>query len=231
MKKLLLTLLSSVVIASPAFALVGGPWDSNIPGNPNTVNPSNINGTYQGTIKGTNLSGVMMFGTSTKGAVVTGTNTVPGFAIAFFEGTTALAAIDVVVDLGARRLSGVVDYGVGSRGGSTSPVSITLVRPATATSAEVEWEVIDNIFFNGYFNAKLSKSWANNSFKGTGFLLVKKVDFDGFYRQLITDPTTATPQIVTTPLSIKVAGVKTSDTPAEYSVSFPKLSDPQIQIK
>jgi hypothetical protein len=230
MKRFLLTLLSSLALAVPAFALVGGPWDNNIPGNTSTIDPTSFNGTYQGTIKGKNLAGVLIFGTSTVGTSVSGTATttgssvnVQGYSVAYFEGAIAIASVDVVADLAGRKLSGVVE-GAGSR-----ILSQTLVRPATSTTAEAAWEVYNNIYFTGYFGAKFADGWANTKFTGKGFLLVKKIDFDGFYQQLLTNPTTATPQIVTAPVTIKVAGVKSSDTATSYKVTFPDVTDPQIQ--
>ena len=236
MKRLALTLLSAVVLASPAFALVGGPWDANIPGNPTPIDPSSIDGTYQGTIKGANLAGIMVFATTSKGTtasapitqtVITGTGsqqvsvttafpaTVQGYAGIFFEGKIAFAKVDSVVDLGSRKISGII------QGGGQSAVSRTLTRPATATTPETKWTIsTDSVVFYGNFDAKLSSSWSENSYKGKGFLLAKRVDIQGFFNQLITNPTTAAPQIVTLPVPIKVAGVKTSSTSDSWSLSY-----------
>jgi hypothetical protein len=215
--------LSFSLAASSAFALVGGPDDANIFGNANPVNPSNVNGTYQGTIKGKNISGLTVFGTSTAGTsaqagytqtITTGTGsgartttytyptTVQGYAIVYIEGKIASADLAVILDLGGRTLSGVME-GAGSRA-----IPLMLVN----TTLNEYWNVTDAVYFTGDFSAKLSKSWAANSYSGKGTLQVTKVDLNGFYQALATNPATAAPQIVNVPTSIKVSGVKTSNT-------------------
>jgi len=232
MKRLILALLSVLAIATPAFAIVGGPWDGNVPGNPNKVNPANINGTYQGTIRGTNLVGITRFGTSAAGtpaasgtAATTGTAssaTIGGYAVAFVEGTIALAQIDVTTDLGARQISGIIE------GGSTQGYVMTLSRPATTTTAIAYWDITQSAYFTGFFTANLSSSWSNNSYKGNGWLLMKKVDITGFIKDLSTYPTTAEPKIVTVPVPIKLSGVKTTDTSYSYSGTFPARIEPVV---
>lgn len=224
--------------ATSAFALVGGPWDSNIYGNPNKVDPSNYDGTYQGTVKGKNLSGLFAFGTSTAGTsgesgysetVVSGTGnnrteitytypgTVQGYAVVYLEGKVAYAYLSVVQDLGSRKLSGVMQ-------GAGAPASGSIVVSNGTTS----WTVVDAVTFTGTWDAKLSKSWALNSFTGKGSLQVTKVDLATFYSTLLTNPSAAVPQIVNVSTSIKVAGVKTSGTANSYYVTVPS-SVPSVQ--
>lgn len=241
MKRFLLALLASFALAMPAFAIVGGPWDNNIPGALFPVNPSNINGTYQGTLKGKNLAGVMRFTSSSSGQVVVSSTTqqvvwardnlhftivdvvttqtlsTTGYASFFFEGKSGQATVDTAIDLGGRKIAGVIN-GAGSRS-----VPVTLERPSDGTT----WTLTDNVFFNGAFSAKFG-SWASNSFSGKGNVTVTKFDFIGFWQDLVANPTTAdaSNHIVTVPMSVKVAGVKTSDsiatlTPPTLSPALP----------
>ncbi|MDD5349972.1 MAG: hypothetical protein PHQ12_07160 [Chthoniobacteraceae bacterium] len=218
------------IAASSAFALVGGPWDANVYGNANPVDPSNVNGVYQGSVKGKNISGVTAFASSTIGTtgqagytetVTTGTgnnqhtvtttfaSTVQGYAAIYIEGKLTYASLVVSVDLGARKISGVME-GAGSR-------AIPLVLHSPLHS----WNVTDSAYFTGNFNAKLSSRWAANSYSGKGTLMITKVDLDGFYRAVLTSPASATPQIVTEATSIKLDGVKTSNSATtSYTVTI-----------
>ena len=228
MKRFLAAALSLAFAASSAFALVGGPNDANIFGNANPVNPSNANGTYQGTIKGKNISGITVFGTSTAGTsgtagttttIVSGTganrtvttistpSTSQGYAIIYIEGKIAAAQLAAILDIGSRNLSGVME-GAGASG----------VTPILTNPAGTSFSVTDAVYFTGEFNAKLSKSWAANSYSGKGTLMVTKVDISGFNQAVLTN-SNAVPQIVTVPTSIKVSGVKTSNTPNSYTVT------------
>jgi hypothetical protein len=245
MKRFLLALLSSFALAVPAFAIVGGPWDGNIPGNPNPVNPSDVNGTYQGTIKGKNLAGVMRFSSTDSGQVIisstttrvdwapdrlhyttvdvvtTKTLSATGFATFFFEGKSGQATLDTAIDLGGRKLAGVIN------GAASRSLPVTLERPFDG----FQWTLTDNAYFNGAFSAKFS-SWASNSFSGKGSLVVTKFDYIGFWQDLVLNPATANPRdhIVTfQPMTIKVKGVKTSDslaafTPPDFTASLPVIN-------
>lgn len=229
MKKTLLALMGAVLFALPAFALVGGPWDNNIPGNPTLVNPANVNGTYQGTIKGKNLAGVIRFTSSTNGQVVITSTTwtivisgstsiyVPevttqifsttGYASIFFEGKSGQAVLDTVIDLGGRKISGLIN------GMANRPVPVILSRPSDGQT----WTLTDSAYFNGAFSANFA-TWATNSFKGKGTLNITKFDYIGFWQDLILNPATANPQnhIVDTTMPIKIAGVKTTDAVALF---------------
>jgi len=217
MKRLFLALLSASFCASSAFAIVGGPWDSNIPGNPTPVNPSDINGTYTATIKGKNLAGVIRFSSASIGtfsltasgstAIISEMN-VTGSGTFFFEGTSGAASVDTVIDLGGRKIAGVIN------GASTSLLPVILVRPPTATTPLTEWTVLNNIYFNGAFSARFSNNWATNSFSGKGTVAASKFDFAGFNTDLAANPATADPNnhLVVVPVPIKIAGVKASDT-------------------
>ena len=95
MKRLLFPVLSTVLFTSPAFAIMGGPWDAGVPGNATKANPSSAAGTYQGTIKGKNISGIVMFGTGPTSAVSNTSTTSANynwFTGAFTQSTTASLA-------------------------------------------------------------------------------------------------------------------------------------------
>jgi hypothetical protein len=251
MNKFVAPLCVALFSASSAFALVGGPWDGNVPGNTTVLNPSSIDGTYQGTVKGTNISGIMVFATTTAGTsgtagttttvtnttttttttsttrdTTTTTTTTPsttqGYALIYLEGKITTSEVIASIDLGGRKVFGVLE-GAGLRA-----LPLTLTRPATSTTAAASWSVTDSAYFTGTFSAKLSDDWASNSYKGKGTLMVTKVDLSGFAQQLIANPTTATPQIVTVPTSVKVSGVKTSDTANSYTVSLASPTEPTI---
>lgn len=244
MKKFVLALLSALVFVSPAFATVGGPWSGNIVGNTVSVNPSNINGTYQGTIKGKNLTGLMHFTSTDNGQVVTSSTTflvvgtgsnatlVPnvtttvssanGFASIYYQGSLGQATLDTAIDLGARKITGFID------GNTARGVAQVIVRPATSTSAAAAWSIGNNTVFIGEYAGNLSKQWAANNFTGKGYLMVTRVDLDAFNADLVNNPTTANPHITTAPVSIKVSGVKTTDTPAVYTPVVPTPTLPSI---
>jgi len=225
MKKTLFALMGAVLFALPAFALVGGPWDNNIPGNPFLVNPANVDGTYQGTIKGKNLSGVMRFiSVVNKGRVVYSDSdavniAASGIASFFFEGRVGMSVMDVIVDVGGRKLAGVVE------GSAIRGVEVRLIRPAD----DQTWTLKDNAYFNGAFSAKF-KSWPSTNFNGKGSLTVTKFDYIGFWQDLVSNPTTAVPynHIVTVPMSIKVAGTKVSDNTAEFDLPVINNNLPDI---
>ncbi|MCX6966472.1 MAG: hypothetical protein NTZ46_01610 [Verrucomicrobia bacterium] len=244
MKRLLSALLTALFFASPAFALVGGPWDANVPGNPNPVNPSNADGAFQGTIKGQNLAGIIRFGTSTSAQIATpgfwtytvtgtGTNQVitevytpgtsAGAASIFYGGGISLANVDATIDLGARQIAGVID------GASTRAAILMVTAPLKASPNH--WTVTNNISFSGEFTAKLCKNLAQNSFSGTGTLSITAFDLAGFNADAATSAT-ADPSnhIVTTPVSIKVSGVRTSNVFKLSSLSVPNSQSPAISV-
>ena len=140
MKNFLLALASALIVATPALAIVGGPWDGNVAGNPTPVNPSSANGTYQGTIKGTNIAGIMMFGTgATSGANNTttfnetynsttsswsgsytnaspatglGSSDSEGRCLIFVNGYSVYGQMTAVVDMVGRQIAGVLEGSV-----------------------------------------------------------------------------------------------------------------------
>ena len=221
MKRLLSALLTAVAFTSSAFAIVGGPWDAGVPGNPNKVNPANINGTYQGTIKGSNITGVMTFQTSGSNGIAfsgttgvpTGTTQVQGAAVMFFEGTTAFSTMSVAIDLGGRKLAGVLS------GGSTAGNIIPVIAPPRSTF--LYWQLTNNFSFNGYFNANLSKNWVSNSFSGNGNLVVTKFDPALYNSAAVINPNVnPSNYIAAVATPIKVSGVKTSDTAMPLWTTF-----------
>lgn len=247
MKRLLLALLTALVFASPAFAIVGGPWDNSIPGNVVPVNPSNIEGTYQGTLKGKNIAGVMRFSSSDSGQVIVSTTivtptlyntitgaivstttvnthtvTASGFADFFFEGKTGNATVSTSIDLGGRKVAGLIE-GAGNRG-----VPTILTRPATATA----WRLTDSIYFNGTFSAKFAPQWAKNRFSGKGTLTATKFDFEGWNADVVSNPSSADPEnhIITAFVPVSISGVKTSDTPAPFLPPTLQFTSPTVVL-
>ena len=162
MKNFLLALASALIVATPAFAIVGGPWDGNIPGNPTPVNPSSANGTYQGTIKGTNIAGIMMFGTgATSGANNTttfnetynsttsswsgsytnaspatglGSSDSEGRCLIFVNGYSVYGQMTAVIDMVGRQIAGVLE---GSKQKQTETFSLKVVSSYTSSTAPV----------------------------------------------------------------------------------------------
>jgi len=231
MKNFMFAMLLAVLFAAPAFA--SGPWGAN-----GKTNPLNPNGTYMGSITGKNITGSMRFASTTSGQItVTSTNyyteivytgtgatstrstvlvpyvtsrsvTASGFADIFIQGSAGNACLDTAVDIYGRTVSCLITGGVTG--------SQTLTRPTDGAN----WTAANSMYFSGGFNGSLSKNWAANSFTGKGSLTVTQVDFAGFYAALANPATAATavPQITPpTTISIKVSGVKTSDTATPYT--------------
>lgn len=238
MKKLPALLFFALTFTIPAFALSGGPWDGNVPGNPILINPANINGTYQGTVKGHNISGITVFSNSSVGTtgtagstttIVTGTganrtittitspSTTQGYAVVFIEGKVATAELLATVDLSGRKISAIME-GSGLRG-----IPMTL-----SNAAGRSWSVIDSVLFNGTFTAKLAEDWPANSYRGKGKLVVTKVDLEGFARDLATKPAGSVPQVVTRPTTVKFSGVKTTDQTTSFFINLPNPTTPSI---
>ena len=225
MKRSFFAFLLAVLFAAPVFA--SGPWGYN-----NSVNPLNINGSYQGSIKGKNLLGTMRFTSSSSGQVaITSTNYVTvyssgtgvhlpigvvteivtqvlsatGYANIFLQGNTAQASLDTAVDLKARAVTGLITGGVTG--------SQTLTRPSDGAN----WTVTNSMYFTGNFDGNFSKNWTANSFSAKGSLAVTQVDIASFYANLISNPSTAAPSITQKNVSIKVSGVKTTDAITAYT--------------
>jgi len=240
MKKFVLALLSALVFVSPAFATVGGPWSGGIPGNTTTVNPSNPLGTFQGTIKGKNFTGLMTFVSGTNGGqVVVSSSTArtnwSGFSLS--GSNVSVATIDALLYIvttktvdttgfgsfffegksGSINLNCLVDTGSRSitgmvEGAGSRAQSLILWKPATSTTPLTMYTVDDELYMDGTFSAKLSSNWAANSFSGKGYLAVTK--FDAAAAQADLNANSSLPvidHIVTVPLAIKVSGLKTSD--------------------
>ena len=257
MKRLTLAVLSALVLASPAFAIVGGPWDGNVPGNPTPVNPSNANGTFQGTISGKNIIGIMRVGTSSAGTaavpgvtITTGTGaarttvttagTATGSATIFIEGSTAIANVDAVIDLSGRKLSAVMD-GASTRAPQIAVTNPTFTLVLTGTdknglptlqtvTAPGSWVVTDNVSFSGAFDANLSKNWSANTFSGKGFVSVSRFDIAAYNADLVKNPTSARPEghIASHDVKIKVTGSKTSNTSSITTITVP-VGEPLVR--
>ncbi len=152
MKKLVLALLPALVLTSPAFAWVGGPFDNGVPGGQTTAS----NGTWQGVITGKNVSGIMIFGTSalsngsgntttqssnfnifsgsisntttTNSGSGLGTSGGEGRAAIFANGVLIIAQSSAVIDLPARQISGIFD---GSRLQSVQQINKDITTTTT----------------------------------------------------------------------------------------------------
>ncbi len=97
-------------MASPAFAIVGGPWDNNM------FYGRSIDGTYQGVITGKNFSGVMLFGLASTSNPNAGTAIDnigiygnDGRVVAFTEGVMVIGQVAATADVPSRAISGVFD--------------------------------------------------------------------------------------------------------------------------
>ncbi|MEI6561964.1 MAG: hypothetical protein WCO68_07770 [Verrucomicrobiota bacterium] len=164
-----------------------------------------------------------------------------GIATLFMEGASGVANVDAIVDLAGRTLSGVMD------GGTTRAKQLAVTNPhfkyvitltstnsfgvpvitSSTISAPGKWVVTDNASFSGYFNAKLSKNWAANTFSGSGLLTISKFDLDQFTAQVSSTDSSvasaATPDgnVSSHDVNIKVAGSKTANTTNLSAVTIP----------
>ena len=235
MKRFFFAFLLAVLFAAPVFA--SGPWGYN-----NSVNPLNINGSYQGSIKGKNLLGTMRFTSSSSGQItVTSTNYVTiysgstprlpigvvtevvtqvlsatGYANIFLQGNTAQASLDTAVDLKARSIAGLITGGVT---GSQTLSNPSYDPSGSGTPTATTWTVANSMYFTGNFDGNFSKNWTANSFSAKGSLAVTQVDIADFYKNLVNSTTkaTAAPSITQSNVSIKVSGVKTTDAVTAYT--------------
>ena len=219
MKKFALALLSALVLASPAFAIVGGPWDGNIPGNPNKVDPSNIAGTWQGVISGTNITGIMMFGTASSSTISNvsttsstwdwwsgtwissssattatglGTSDSEGRCLVFADGYAVLGQMSAVADLQQSSLSGVIQ---GSTVKQVSEFSQSLTTQLSATTALLQnntYQYNNVLNIAGTFSAEIQRG---AYFKGTGAVQIQQSS-DAVplpvYTYAVSGPTTIT---------------------------------------
>ena len=225
MKKFALAVLPALILASPAFALVGGPWDNNIPGG--TQNEAS--GTYQATITGTDLSGVMIFGTSATsnagagssaaknsltGSIAAGLQTSgnEGRVAIFVAGTLVIGEMSAVVDLPGKSISGTLD--------ASRLRSVETLTKDTGALKPITYTYYDVVTASGSFTSKFVQTFPNIVFSGKGKVAVS--DPQGVIEVDITatvDDTGSTGSQTTSlrpnPLKydvpIRVHGVKTSN--------------------
>ncbi|MEI6351502.1 MAG: hypothetical protein WCP06_10395 [Verrucomicrobiota bacterium] len=197
MKPLVIAAFSALVFACPAFALVGGPWDNNIPGG----TPTEANGTYQGVITGKNLSGVMMFGTATTSttggaASLSGTSGIfnssgsEGRIAIFTNGVLVVGEMAAVVDLPAQSVSASFD---GSRlrsvqsltRTSSSVVNVpevifdgTVVNTTKLENTTQQATLNDVVNIAGFFGAKFNQTFPTITFAGKGELTITQPDLN-----------------------------------------------------
>ncbi len=239
MKRIALSLISSSLLASSAFAWVGGPFDNNM------FFGRETNGTYQGVISGKNLSGVMIFGTtdsssSGKGSYDTNIGVFgnTGRAIIFVpkedttsnQGSTGMvvAQVSAVSNFPSRKLAGTID---GSQLIDQQSVVIPKIVSWSYTTPEwtdgdgtvhppipghITYEDLsftyDNVVqISGSFDAKFVRTFPSLEFSGSGKLQVTQSDgWDSMGGNDIDTPLSVWVKTKTTDVDVRVSGVRTS---------------------
>ncbi len=190
MKRTLLAIFSSVILATPAFALVGGPFDNNI------FFGNNMASTYQGVITGKNVSGIMVFGTASGSATgqgsasEMGTFGSAGRGLVFINGNMVACDVTAVGDFGGRKLSIALSGSVGF--GATDTAQVTkVITNSTTTEKEdtntgiitretkdVDTTVITTYTLegasqiSGMIDARFTRTFPNIEYSGKGELVV-----------------------------------------------------------
>ena len=138
MKRLALSFLTSSILASSAFAWVGGPFDNN------SFYGRDINGTFQGVMTGKNISGLMVFGTTSASQSGQGSESEAGVygnggrALIFAEGSLLIGDVSAVADMAGRKLSLAIDasrgHGMTDTASTTSVTNNVVETTTTVTS-------------------------------------------------------------------------------------------------
>ena len=248
MKRLAIAILPALIFATPASALVGGPWDNDVPGG-NQLSP---NGTYQGVIVGKDLTGVMMFGTATTSngnnkstttssfnlftgssttattsslATGLGTSGNEGRVAIFTNGVLVIGELSAVINLPGRSISATLD---GSR--LRSVQTITKRNVGGSILSSVDYTYNDVVTVSGAFQSRITQSFPQLLFSGEGSVTIK--DPMGVIEVDITpqvDPT-GTSSVQTTELQpvfveppnvvkIRVSGAKTASIAPSFTGS------------
>jgi hypothetical protein len=239
MKRFALSLFTSSILASSAFAWVGGPFDNN------TFYGRDINGTFQGVISGKNVSGIMVFGTTSGSTAGSGSASDVGVygnggrALIFANGSMLMGYVNSVADIPGRKLSLAID---GSRGHGTTAVAqdvkVTNARATVETTKETETktetttttdtttETVDTVtpiitttrYFlegatqvRGILDARFTSTFPNLIFNGGGDLEI--LSFTGLEQERDDDGNPyGAPWIVSYggPVKVRVSGIRTS---------------------
>lgn len=106
MKRIALSLLAVLALGAPAKAIVGGPWDNNLFYSPT------LNGTFQGTLTGKNISAVMMFSTASSSASnATDTNLRfknAGRMVSFYRGIVVASGVEAVPNASTHKIAAII---------------------------------------------------------------------------------------------------------------------------
>lgn len=162
MKRLIATFLTVLAAATVHAGSFGGPTSLN------TSTETGAVGTYQGTLRGNSLSGVLRFAynssgnpTSITGNVTTWTSN-PSTYVIFIDGMVFTGVVDASIQ--SSKIASVLENGVvNDPSGNVSPLFLYYEVPG------------------GFWNAKINTSSANYFFKGKGSVAINS-------KETSTDP-------------------------------------------
>ena len=214
MKRLVASVLP-LFLSSSAFAIVGGPFGNNTFQGRSGVD--NSAGTYQATLSGQDVSGVVIFGTSDSSRATGGSggglssSGSEGRALIFTNGHAVLSQVSSAVNLGGRNISGVIS---GSKRTSQYPITRTEEPIGNFT-------VTDVLVVTGFFKAKIRQTFPTYGFEGKGTLNIKVPDASrSFEVRIDGDAAAIVPSYNPNSgedVRITISGVKTSNTPPNFS--------------
>jgi hypothetical protein len=211
MKKFLLGFVSLAAIASvtPAFGWAGGPWGNDSPDQTSGA------GTYQASISGTNLLGVVFFGVGTT------TESAGRFAV-FHEGSVHMGVVSAVVDVPSRSVNGVL-LGIAALPGDTDSASVSIESDGSSVTQDQDLTLRTGA--EGAFDANIKTQFPTLIFGGDGLLTTiaspvvltstLDIDTDG---DGVDDETINTFSRVSTPFQIR--GSRTSINPPLFISSI-----------
>ncbi len=173
MKRSLLALLSTALLASPAFAIVGGPFDNNV------FYGAESSGTYQGVLTGKNISGVAIFGTSsTSSANGSGVPSSLGVfgsggrALIFVEGEAVTADVNSTADFKNRRITSAFE---GSVGLATVAWPPQRQRETDGSTTVTTWILEGALEINGMISSKIVRTFPSLEFAGKDRLRIRGI--------------------------------------------------------
>gem|GEM_PF-3058044 len=174
MKRLLLALASSFILATQASAIVGGPFDNN------TFFGTDSTGTYQGVVTGPGISGIMIFGTSgistfdANTESIVGTYGNAGRALLFVRGMLVPADVASVADIASRQLTLTL---TGSVGHGTTDIE-RVGAPPTGVTYILEGASQ----LSGFLQARFTRTFPQLQFSGTGTInMISTTDLTPIY--------------------------------------------------
>ena len=237
MKRTAFALLPAFLLyASPAYAWVGGPWDHNIAGG-----SSVYNGTFQGVVSGTNVTGIMIFGvgstssSSSSSASTTTTNngstssTVSnalglgssgneGRIALFLDGTLVIGQLSATMNTSSKTIAGVFES---SR--ETTVTKITKKNTSVGTntsSADTQFTFTGVETAAGSFSGILDKTYPDITFAASGKITVTKPN--------AMNPVTET--VISADLSTDGSGSATDGSPSTMYVVSTETVDYDITV-